>query len=60
MRAYCKEVGIEYQDSMVNWSPITPEQREVFTILLDKPGGDDLIGRPISLERNIVFYVNQL
>ncbi len=26
MRLYCDAVGIDYQDSMINWKPLTPEQ----------------------------------
>ena len=26
LRLYCEEVGIDFQDSMVNWNPLTEEQ----------------------------------
>ena len=35
LRAYCAAVGIEYQDSMVHWGQITPEQKEIFRHRLD-------------------------
>ena len=31
MRAYCREVGVAFNDSMVHWGPLTEEQRKVFS-----------------------------
>lgn len=44
LRAYCREVGIEYEDSMVNWGPITEEQRQIFPSIEDIPGLKFFIG----------------
>ncbi|XP_076470879.1 uncharacterized protein LOC143300832 [Babylonia areolata] len=34
LRAYCREVGLEYQDSMVNWAPLSEEDfRAIFVRL---------------------------
>ncbi len=37
MRAYCDAVGIEYQDSMVNWGTITDEQMKIWQWELNFP-----------------------
>ena len=29
LKAYCKEVGLEYRDSMIHWGPISNELKEV-------------------------------
>ena len=31
LRAYCSEVGVAYNDSMVHWGPLTHEQRKAFS-----------------------------
>ena len=35
MKVYCKEVGIQYQESMVHWGHITTEQKGVYRHRLD-------------------------
>ena len=35
LKAYCKAIGIQYQESMVNWGPITPEQKDIYRHRLD-------------------------
>ena len=35
LKVYCKEVGIQYQESMVNWGHITTEQKDVYRHRLD-------------------------
>ena len=50
LRAYCKEVGIEFKDSMVHWGPITPEQKNMFPLLEKQPGFEPYIGRAINNE----------
>ena len=31
LRRYCKEIGVEYRESMVNWGVLTPEHAQVFS-----------------------------
>ena len=50
LRTYCKEVGIEFKDSMVHWGPITLEQKNMFPLLEKHPGFEPYIGRAINNE----------
>ncbi len=48
LRAYCQEVDIDYQDSMVNWGPITEEQKSVFAVLLSSIAGEFAIRKAVT------------
>ncbi len=45
MRAYCVAVGVEYQDSIVNWGPITEEQKKIWEFELNFPPLLHLVGK---------------
>ena len=33
LRTYCKEIGVEYRESMVNWGALTPEHAKAFSTI---------------------------